>query len=120
MRVLLSFKNAAEAVALIKQCEHEVARFLLSLIPASGLPPLRSEVASLFDREDARCCCWAALFGKAPKDELLRRSAEGGYAMGQGCYARKTSTKMISFSGCRKPQQRVMWMPCASLASVCG
>ncbi len=72
---------------LVRQRDHQDARFLVSLFP-NGAPATREEAGSVFAaRNDARCQCWAEMSGMEPKAELLLRSAEAGYALGQTRYA---------------------------------
>ncbi len=79
----------ADGLALVQQCRHEDARFLVSLFP-HGPPKNLREAADVFlaQQSDARCLCWAARFcgqaeGENAEGELLRRSAERGNAWGQ-------------------------------------
>ncbi len=76
-----------DGLALARQSEHGDARFLVTLFP-DGAPATRGEAAAVFlaHRDEARCLCWAAQCGAEPRGELLRRSAEGGYAWGQKLY----------------------------------
>ncbi len=76
-----------KGLRLARECEHEDARFLLSLFP--GATPLtREEVARVFlSQSEPRCQCGATQFEEQPNRELLKRSAEGGYAWGQFWYA---------------------------------
>ncbi len=76
----------AQGLRLASQCEHEDARFLVSLFPGEA-PATTREAATSFlaAGDDARALCWAAL---CDGDEdgfihLLHRSAEGGYALAQ-------------------------------------
>ncbi len=81
-QVFFSPWEQARGLELARQCDHEDARFLVSLFP-DGPPKTRPEASNLFlahGDEDARCLCWAAMAGKAGEDgSNLRRSAERGY-----------------------------------------
>ncbi len=74
---------------LANQCDHEDARFFVTLFPNG--PPGRPEQAAdvfLTRTDDARCLCWAAASGAQPKHNLLHRSAEGGCAWAQAMLAK--------------------------------
>lgn len=84
----------AEGLALARQCEgEEDARYLASLFP-HGVPEKASDVALVFlaHSEDARAMCWAAVcgggggLGTEEQKDLLRRSADAGYAEGMVRY----------------------------------
>ncbi len=92
--------SLSDGLALARQCEHEDARFLVSLFP-KGAPATKSEAAAVFLAQggDARCLCWAACCGAEPKEGLLRLSAEGGYGWGQ----RKHAWRVRS-------EERTMWL----------
>ncbi len=81
---------AAFAAGLTLACksENEDARHLASLFPNE--PPASKEeaVAVFLACRDPRCLCWAVRLGAGPMDELLRASAEAGYAWGQVAFAR--------------------------------
>ncbi len=82
----------ARGLELAAQCEHEDARFLVSIFP-DGAPVTAAQVSAAFlaHSEDARCLCWAASSRKqrgrivVPDDEkeLMLRSAAKGYAWAQ-------------------------------------
>ncbi len=83
----------AEFLALARQCQHEDALFLLSLLP-EGMPETAEAAREVFVKhdEDARCQCWAALCESDPAEAiaLLTKSAERGYAWGQYFLAKTT------------------------------
>lgn len=80
---------------LAQRCQHVDAQFLVSLFPEEA-PASNAEQAKrafLARADDPRCLCWAShcwLSGveNGPNVELLRRSAEAGYAWGEQCFAR--------------------------------
>ncbi len=81
-------KSLAEGFALAKGCNHEDARFLVSLFP-KGPPASRREAAEVFlgRCEEPRCQCWAAECGAEPHYELLKSAAESGSAWAQSSFA---------------------------------
>ncbi len=89
-----------DGLSLALQCGHEDALFLVSLFP-NGAPATRQEARSVFlaQGEQACCLCWAVKCGAEPREELLRRSAEGGYAWGQAL-----------FCECRNNNQQELWL----------
>ncbi len=83
-------KDFAKGLAMARECQQvDDARFLVSLF-TGGPPASAEEAVGLFlsRRDDARCLCWAARLGAEPSDELMRESAERGYAWGQAAHAR--------------------------------
>ncbi len=73
----------AKGLELAKDCEHEDARFLVSLFP-DGPPSDSDQAAAVFlAQNDARCWCWATQCEAQPRQELLARSAEAGCAWAQ-------------------------------------
>ncbi len=76
--------RADEGLALARECDHEDARFLLSLFPDDA-PKTSEEVVARFleKNEDARCLCWAAMAGNRNTTSLLAKSAQLGYAWAQ-------------------------------------
>ncbi len=78
-----------EGLELAQQCDHLDARFLVSLFSSGGgEPKMRGEAAAVFlaQGNDGRCLCWAAECNASIASDLLRRSAESGYAWGQAMY----------------------------------
>ncbi len=73
---------------LARECEHEDARFLVSLFP-EGAPATSQEALRVFlEHDDEPCClCWAAMSRCEEQEQLLQRSAEAGYAWGQAHFA---------------------------------
>ncbi len=74
----------ADGFELVRQCKHEEARLLVSSLP-DGAPATYDEAGDLLldranDSGDARILFWASLCGAEPHAELVRRSAEAGYA----------------------------------------
>ncbi len=89
-RVFMSGDDEASfgaGLALARQCQHEDARFLVSLFPDA--PTSRDAAAAVFLKHDsdARCLCWAGKCGAHGIEELFRRSAQNGYAWGEYCLA---------------------------------
>ncbi len=84
-------RSSAAGLHLARQCEHEDARFMVSLFP-DGLPDLEREIAAVFGarHNDPRCLCWTVECDdyecneeyRECRDARYRRSAEGGYACG--------------------------------------
>ncbi len=76
--------------------EHPDAHFLVSLF-LEDAPAGRVEAGAVFAAhlEDARCMCLAWMCGVEPQDELLRQSAEGGYAWGQALHAHSTQDEEL-------------------------
>ncbi len=83
-----SSKDAvSEGFSLIRQCDHQDARFVLSLFPGDG-PGSESQAQAVFlaQKDEPRCLCWAASAGAEGTHWLWKRSAELGYAWGQAIY----------------------------------
>ncbi len=72
-------KRSHEGLALARQCQHEEARFLVSLFLTSA-PATRESAEAYFL---TRCLCWAVECGAQPRRELLQRAAESGYGYAQ-------------------------------------
>ncbi len=87
-RVFFELRRCADGLALAALCRHEDARFLVSLFPR-GAPATKKETADvlLSHSQDPRCLCWAADCDAPDYLELLKRSAQGGYAWGQAVYS---------------------------------
>ncbi len=79
--------SRADGLNLARACDQPDARYLVSLFP-SGLPAKEKDLLAVFlaHQDDARCLCWAARCETVANVELLRRSAEGGYAWAQAIY----------------------------------
>ncbi len=73
----------------------ERTRFLASFFP-DGAPQTMQEAAAVFlqHENDPHCQYWAAECGAEPRDELYRRSAEGGYGLGQWLHASMTGLSL--------------------------
>ncbi len=77
----------AEGLELAKQCQHEDARYLVSLFP-KGPPHSKAKAKKVFlgRGEEPHCLCWAGFFcsqNDFARWQLLKRSAEAGYSWGQ-------------------------------------
>ncbi len=79
-RVFFDMDEMQRGLELARQCEHEDARFLVSLF-AKQTPRSWREAREVLEAagDDPRCWCWAAMRGAAARDDLMRRSAEAGY-----------------------------------------
>ncbi len=85
-----SAETLSAGFALARQCEHEDARFFVSLFP-KGAPATvaTAAVALLFHPgEDPRCSCWAGLLGSGEcEKQLVSRAAAAGYAWAEYCWS---------------------------------
>ncbi len=83
--------DVAGGLALARESEHPDARFLASLFPenASGVAWQWEEASDVFlaQGDEPRSLCWAVSCGAEPREDLLRRSAEGGCAWGAAMYS---------------------------------
>ncbi len=87
-----------EALALAEQSKHPDARFLVSLF-RENVPFDKQDAGNVFraHSEDARCWCWASeLSYGADRSELLKRSAEAGYAYAQYLYGKRWHDEDLS------------------------
>ncbi len=92
--ILFREANVAAAFYLTQQCEHEDARFLVSLFsrPPSSWREVTEIFCKLAQSGDPRGMCWASMSSITPKDdgeEWLLRSAQSGvpWAMSEmACY----------------------------------
>ncbi len=84
-----SRSTVAEGLEMARQCEHEDARFLVSLFPEGARPTWQEALAVFEDRkDDPRCLCWAVVLCPSRSlKEAIRRSEGGGYAWGQLMHA---------------------------------
>ncbi len=103
-------RRPIEGLMLARESNHPDARFLLSLF-RDGAPETMTQAERMFlgRRDDARCCCWAALCVLDPhsRNELLRQSAERGYAW--GCELFGLLYDRVS------PKLRTMWLEKAAV-----
>ncbi len=83
-RVFFENGQHVEGLELARHCEHDDARFLVSLFP-EGVPTEEDEVAAVFlaRPDDARCLCWAAHCAGDRFEDLVSLSAAGGYGWAQ-------------------------------------
>ncbi len=77
-------ESLSSGLELARECEHEDARFLVSLFPEGA--DLSAAAAFQQRSDDARCQCWNALRQEDNRKALLRQSAENGCAMAQAMY----------------------------------
>ncbi len=75
--------TTALGLELARECEHEDARFLVSLFPAGAPTKEKAMAVFLSRRQDARCVCWAAYCGAPDADELMKQAAIAGNAWAQ-------------------------------------
>ncbi len=121
-RVFFEAFSLAHGLALARQCEHEDALFLASLFSVWA-PATKEQAAVVFrsHSDDVRCLCWAALCGVA-SSELLRRSAQGGYAWGQAIYGGRGVDSSEHFMWLEKAvaqdEPEAMWLIARRLCSV--
>ncbi len=77
-------RTIALGLELARDCDHEDARFLVSLFP-NGAPKTREKAMAVFLSlpDDARCVCWSVQCDMEPKMEEMMASVEKGHAWAQ-------------------------------------
>ncbi len=93
------------ALELARRCDHEDSRYLSSLFPEGLLITRQLARDTFLVQEDPRCWSWAAECQAEPRNELLRRSAEAGYAWGQALYGRN-----LDIDERLREKQMVVWL----------
>ncbi len=84
-----------QGFALARLCDHDDARYLVSLFP-EGRPKSFENAAAVFRKAaqggDPRSMCWEATCESIKQGDLLSRSAQLGYAWAQASVARYSSS----------------------------